>query len=253
MVQLDQTGGYRGTVSVKLNNSIGPYIKSFKGVRQGDPLSPILFNLVADCLTRMIIKAQHNGLFTGLIDHIIPYGVVVLQYADDTIIFFKHDMEGANNMKFLLYLYEMIAGLKINFNKSEVITINDEENLGQTYAELFNCQVGLFPIKYLGVPVSPSRLHVRDWLSLIDKCLKILDVLKGSCMCIAGRSTLISSSLNNSPIYHMSVYLLPKTIVNKMDKIRRSFFWQGGGTKKKYHMLKWEKMQKQEKKRWFGN
>jgi len=201
----------------------------------------------------MIIKAQHNGLFIGLIDHIIPYGVAVLQYADDTIIFLKHDMEGANNMKFLLYLYEMIAGLKINFNKSEVITINDEENMGQTYAELFNCQVGLFPIKYLGVPVSPSRLHVRDWLSLIDKCLKRLDVWKGSCMSIAGRSTLISSSLNNSPIYHMSVYLLPKTIVNKMDKIMRSFFWQGGGTEKKYHLLKWEKICKNKKKRWFGN
>jgi len=40
-----------GTVSVKINNQIGPYIKSFKGVRQGDPLSLILFNFVADCLT----------------------------------------------------------------------------------------------------------------------------------------------------------------------------------------------------------
>ena len=53
-----------GTISVKLNNTIGPYIKSYKGVRQGDPLSPILFNLVADCLTRMVIKAQQNGVFT---------------------------------------------------------------------------------------------------------------------------------------------------------------------------------------------
>jgi hypothetical protein len=34
-----------GTVSVKINNQIGKYIKSYKGVRQGDPLSPILFNL----------------------------------------------------------------------------------------------------------------------------------------------------------------------------------------------------------------
>jgi len=66
-----------GTVSVKLNNSVGPYIKSFKGVRQGDPLSPILFNIVADCLTRIIIKAQQNGLFTGLISHIIPHGVAI--------------------------------------------------------------------------------------------------------------------------------------------------------------------------------
>ena len=56
-------------------------------MRQGDPLSPILFNFVADCLTRMVYKAQRNGLITGLISHIIPNGVAILQYADDTIVF----------------------------------------------------------------------------------------------------------------------------------------------------------------------
>lgn len=60
-------------------------------------------------------------------------------------------------------------------------------------------------------------------------------------MSIDGRSTLISSSLNNAPIYQMSIYLLPKTIVKKMDQIR-TFFWQGGGTKKKYHLIKWTKI-----------
>jgi len=44
-----------GVQCVKVNNSIGPYIKSYKGVRQGDPMCPILFNLVADCLTRMVL------------------------------------------------------------------------------------------------------------------------------------------------------------------------------------------------------
>jgi hypothetical protein len=43
-----------GTVCVKINNKMGPYLVSHKGVRQGDPLSPILFNVVADCLSRMI-------------------------------------------------------------------------------------------------------------------------------------------------------------------------------------------------------
>ena len=74
---------------MKINNKIGSYIKSYKGVRQGDPLSPILFNFVADCLTRMVHKAQQNGLITGLVDHIISHGVAILQYADDTIVFFK--------------------------------------------------------------------------------------------------------------------------------------------------------------------
>jgi hypothetical protein len=63
-----------GTVSVKMNDLIGPYIKSFKGVRQGDPLLPILFNFVADGLSRMILKAQSNDLFCGLIDHILDKG-----------------------------------------------------------------------------------------------------------------------------------------------------------------------------------
>lgn len=99
-------------------------------MRQGGPLSPILFNFVADCLTRMVHKDQANGLVTGLISHIIPLGVDILQYADDTIIFLKHDMEGGIHMNFLLYLFEMLAGLKINFNKSEILMVNDEENWG---------------------------------------------------------------------------------------------------------------------------
>ena len=43
-------------------------------------------------------------------------------------------------------------------------------------------------------------------------------------MSIAGRSVLINSSLSNSPIYHMSIYLLPKIIIDRLDEVRRTFF-----------------------------
>jgi hypothetical protein len=55
-----------------------------------------------------------------------------------------------------------MVGLKINFHKSEILSINDENNWAETYVDIFNCQIGTFPIKYLGVPVSPSMLHVSD-------------------------------------------------------------------------------------------
>jgi len=56
------------------------------------------------------------------------------------------------------------------------------------------------------------------------KNAKRLDVWKGSSLSIAGRSTLISSSVNNTPIYHMAIYLLPKTVIKELDKVRRTFF-----------------------------
>ena len=65
-----------GTISVKLNDKIGPYFVSHKGVRQGDPFSPILFNFVGDCLARMVRQAQRYGLIIGLAKNLITNGVV---------------------------------------------------------------------------------------------------------------------------------------------------------------------------------
>ena len=71
-------------------------------------------------------------------------------------------------------------------------------------------------------------------------------------MSIAGRLTLINSSLSSAFIYHMPMYLLPQTITQQLDKQRRTFFWQGGGTKRKYHLVKWEVICKNKKKGGIG-
>jgi hypothetical protein len=219
----------RGTVCIKVNNKMGPYF-------------------VADCLARMIRQAQEAGLLIGLANNLIPNGVATLQYADDTIICLKEDLKISRNMKLLLYLYELMSGLKINFSKSEVVVINGNDELHDKYSELFNCQIGIFPLKYLGVPVSPGRLRVKDWNTLVEKNKKKLAIWKGGSMSIAGRLTLINSSLSSAFIYHMPMYLLPQTITQQLDKQRRTFFWQGGGTKRKYHLVKWEVICKNKKK-----
>jgi len=141
---------------------VGSYFQSGKGVRQGDPLSPLLFNLAADALAKMIQQAQKNDLIQGLVPDYVDKGIAILQYADDTILCLQDEDDTAQNMKLLLYLYEQLSGLKINFEKSEVLMISQDEGKSLRYAELFNCAVGQWPMKYLGVPVCGSRLHIKD-------------------------------------------------------------------------------------------
>jgi len=164
-----------GTLSVKVNDSMGSYFKCGKGVRQGDPLSPHLFNIAVDTLSKMIALAQSNKFITGLIPEYIENGVVILQYADDTILCLEDDLEKTKNMKYLLYLFESMSGLKINFNKSEIIMVTEDLDKSKVYSEMFNCVIGSWPIKYLGVPVFGSRLHVMDWVPLDEKLVKRLD------------------------------------------------------------------------------
>ena len=82
-------------------------------------------------------------------------------------------------MKLLLYLYKGMSGLKINFNKSEVIMISQDNEKSLMYAEMFNCATGSWPIKYLGVLVSGSSIQVSTWLPLVEKINKRLDGWKG--------------------------------------------------------------------------
>jgi hypothetical protein len=74
---------------VRVNDKNAPYFQSCKGVRQEDPLSSLLFNFVADALTRMMLKAQSNRVVAGLVEHLISHGIALLQYVDDTILCLK--------------------------------------------------------------------------------------------------------------------------------------------------------------------
>jgi hypothetical protein len=149
------------------------------------------------------------------------------------------DVEIMTNMKILLYIYEKISGLKINFGKSEIIMVSLDEQKALLYSDLINCATGSWPIKYLGVPVSGSRLHVKDWMSLNDKILKRLDGWQSTSLSYGGKLILLNACLSCIPTYAMSMYLLHKTVVKKIDIVRKRFFRQGGANKRKYHLVKW--------------
>jgi hypothetical protein len=57
-------------------------------------------------LVILIKRAKFKGQIEGVAPHLVDDGLLILQYADDTILFMEHDLEKARNMKLLLDAYE---------------------------------------------------------------------------------------------------------------------------------------------------
>ena len=83
----------KGNMNLKVNSQLGVNFQTKKGLQQGDPLSPILFNIVVDMLALMTARAKKVGQLEGVIPHLIDDGLSILQYADDTVIFMSYDIK----------------------------------------------------------------------------------------------------------------------------------------------------------------
>jgi hypothetical protein len=123
----------------------------------------MLFNIVADMLAILIARAKEDGQVGGLIPHLVDGGISILQYADDTILFMEHDLQKAVNMKLILCLFEQLSGLKINFHKSEIYCFGKAKEEKFLYKEIFGCDSGSLPFRYLGVPIHHRKLKNFEW------------------------------------------------------------------------------------------
>jgi hypothetical protein len=144
-------------------------------LRQGDILSPILFNIVVDMLTILIKRVK---LIDGVVPHLVDNVLSILQYAYDTLIFMDDNLDKAKNLKLVLCTFEQLLGLKINFYKSEIFCFGEARNFKNIYSQLFGCQLGPYPSKYLGIPIHYKRINGIDWKQLEHRIGKKLNYLE---------------------------------------------------------------------------
>jgi hypothetical protein len=84
-----------------------------------------------------------------------------------------------------------------------------------------------FPIKYLGLPLTPRRLKKLDFQPLLDKAVGKLSAWNGRSLTQAGRVCLTKLVLSSQPVYHLTVLKPPLEVMQELDKIRRRFLWAG--------------------------
>jgi hypothetical protein len=147
-----------GKTAVLLNGEPGKWLNCRRGLRQGDPLSPYLFIIVADVLRRLL----HNHPLAADIHHpILPNNPCpVLQYADDTLIFLRCTPAAITATKNILQLFEMATGLAINYHKTTFLPIAVPDDEAQALASSFGTSISSFPQTYLGLPLTPHKVSV---------------------------------------------------------------------------------------------
>ena len=185
------------------------YFQTRKGLRQGDPPSPMLFNIVADMLAILIARAKEDGQVGSLIPHLVEGGISILQYADDTILFLEHDLEKAVNMKLILCLFEQLSGLKINFHKSEIFCFGKAKEEEEQYKHIFGCESGSLPFKYLGIPIHYRKLLNSEWHAVESRFEGKLGCWQSQLLSYGDRLVLVNSVLTSLPMFMLSFLEVP--------------------------------------------
>jgi hypothetical protein len=144
--------------SVLVNGSAHGFFPTSRGLRQGDPLSPLLFIIVMEALSRMLERAVAGGFISGFAVGNSTWAELSIShslFADDTLIFCGADTEQAWHLRGVFIWFQAISGLKINLSKSELVPVGQVPNVPEM-AGILECQVASLPLKYLGLPLGAS-------------------------------------------------------------------------------------------------
>ncbi|XP_057428588.1 uncharacterized protein LOC130722016 [Lotus japonicus] len=193
------------TLAVLVNGSPTDFFQIQKGLRQGDPLSPLLFNLCVNGMSCLLNQA---------LDGSIPSGVDIgkglrlnhLQFADDALLFCEGDLRQVKRLALTLEAFLFVSGLKVNFRKSSLIGVNVGQVLEEQAASMIGFNREQLPFVYLGLPLGGSPKKGAFWKPVVDQ--------------MSARA--------------------PKGVIGEMEAKMRRFLWGGSVGNRKISWVAWE-------------
>ncbi|XP_071727858.1 uncharacterized protein [Rutidosis leptorrhynchoides] len=197
-----------------------------RGLRQGDPLAPLLFIIGIKGLTAALKDALDASLYKGLRVGDPNHGELVSHciYADDALFVGEWDDTNATNLVTILGCFFLVSGLKINLLKSNLFGIGVHSQEVARLAAIMGCSNSALPFHFLGLPVGLNISRIANWESIISKIKKRLASWKANMISFGGRLTLIKSVLGGLGTYYMSLFKAPCKVIHTMESWRVPFF-----------------------------
>ena len=166
----------------------------------------------------------------------------MLQYADNTLFFCKASTQSVLTLKAILKCFELASGLKVNYSKSKVGGVGVNVNQMMVFASILNCDIMKTHFSYLGVTVVGNHKRCIFWEGILNKLRSRLCSWKGKSLSMAGRICLIKSVLTSLPLFYVSFFCMPATMVKEVKRIQKSFLWGWGSENKKIAWVAWDKV-----------
>ena len=228
--------------SVIVNGSPTCFFDSTRGLRQGDPFSPLLFLVIMEVLSRMLRHTEEGGFIRGFqAGRTDGLCVSHLLYANDTIIFCEAEPEQILYIRMVLTFFGAITGLRVNMNKSEMVLVGEVLDLPRL-ATLLSCKIRSTPLNYLSMPLGAPYNALSMWDPILEKIERRLAGWKKLYLSKGERLTLLKSTLSSMPTYFMSLFPIPIKVARRIELLQQNFLWDGLGDTHSYHLVAWSKV-----------
>ncbi|CAN1159647.1 LINE-1 retrotransposable element ORF2 protein [Linum perenne] len=226
--------------SVNINGGSCGYFEAKKGVRQGDPLSPILFVIIMEVLHALLAR----------IGDMLPYHprckklrIRHVCFADDLLIFTNGSVQGISVIYQVLHSFYKLTGLKVNPSKTELFcSVSVPRTIIDQMVHISEFKEGSLPVKYLGVPLISGSLKAINCQVLVDRITARIQSWRAKSLSYAGRAQLIEFVLFSMSYYWMNVFLLPKKVIRAVQHVCARFLWGTTDSGSENSKVAWEKL-----------
>lgn len=229
--------------STLINGYASYFFHAERGLRQGYPLSLLLFLIVMEGLTRLISFEKGVGRLMGLnitgqciLNHLL--------FMDDVLIFLKGDIQDHTTLSEVLQLFSLVTRMEINIPKSTItFSACSPQELHLAYRKFPFQRLQLEDgLKYLSFHIKSQGYKIANWTWLVSKVERILNNWSHRILSRVGHLVLIKFVLEATLIYWMSLAWIPQGILSQIQRICCNFLWKGHKEGKPFSWVKWSRI-----------
>ena len=223
-------------ISSLINNNgwLSEPVKISRGIRQGCPISALLFVITVEILA---LKIRQSKDIRGLkIKQSQRKEFKISQLADDTTLFLKskNDITAALN---LIEIFGTLSGLILNRHKSQGLRLGNNKICIDDHYEDIDWTSD--EMKALGIyfGLNAENISKKNWECKIEKIIRLVKAWKKRKMTLIGRIQIAKSLLIPQITYLISVIPIAKKVISEVEKIIFDFIWDGKSEKVKRKTL----------------